>query len=626
MEDRISKFNYLMIDELRGKINANSYVEVLSKLYLLGYIKQLNTIEEIAEIHPHQNSREYLELLFDKISSELPMLSQALYDLNAEKSLSEPTLERLLKSILDVPFDKVDWKNAIEDLLSTSDGGNTGIIQTPQCLNELGIKLLNLRDGSFYDGTAGVNGTAIAAFKYAHEIGSTISLHTQEIAPSLAAVGSIRAFMHGITDIQTAVGDTIANPTFTDGTQLKKFDYIMMDFPFGMAWQYKENELIYDKYSRFIYGKPTKSSSEWLFVSHIIKSLKVTGKAIVMLSAGSLFNTGTEAIREKIIKEDLIEAVIALPAGLFSHTAIPVNMLILNREKEKKGKILFVNAEDMAITASRSKKEISSENITKIADIYKRSLEVDEISKLVNLEELHKNMLIPNKYVSKAEIETEKFGKVKIKPDEIKKLDTLERLGALGKFYRGINTSSCTENPGNGKYNIINLADVQVGELILDSVTRYDINRNAKIDEYTVRPGDIIVSCKGTATKICIIPDHTGQMLISQNFIGIRLSERQSPKFIKEFLESPLGKYLIANKQLGSTITMLNVKDLQEVPVLSIPLKEQETMVKRYEELVKSIKSEILRLEQEAKEAQLNLYKQMGIEKTFKLMGEKNNG
>ena len=619
MRDKIAMFNWSIMDDLRSEIRMNDdTINSLIKLYLLGYLK-----DDLILKYKQAPVKEQLAFAYTNIGEAYPSLKQALAEISIDNKLKEITLARTVKLIMEVPFTKEEWKNAIEELINLYD--NKSSCLTPECINALGIELLSPINGSFYDGSAGLNGTIITAHRYAKERNSELSIFTQELNHGISAIGQIRAFVNGITNIKAVVGDTLLNPGFTEGDSLQQFDYIMMNFPFGVSWQhYDEKKILYDKYSRFEYGKPPKSSSEWLFVSHLIKSLKPHGKGIAIVTGGALFNAVTSTIRKNVVKEDVIEAIIALPSGLYNTTAIPVNMVVFNKNKPVGNKIQFINAEEIFTTVpkttSRVTKTIGKHDIEKIVSIYRDKFEVEEVSKLVNVEELD-NMLLPRKYVAKNEVETDNLGTAKIYPREFNKLPNLRQLGEIASFYRGINTVSCTSKE-NGEYQIINLSDVQDGKLNLDTVSRYDIETDAKVDNYTVTPGDIIVSNKGSAIKISIIPEHEGQILISQNFIGIRLNQKQSAEFIKEYLLSPLGQYLISSKQLGSTITMLNVKDLQEIHVISLPKEEQEKISSEYEEKKKAIELQISKLEKEAIELQLDLYKQMGIEKVFKLIEE----
>jgi len=630
VNNKVVNFNHMILDMLRGEALDYVRLEVLLSLYLVGYVRQLGQIVNVDEFNKITDFKE-LEIklldIFEDITIKYPILEVPLEELKRERllgKLNQEIFQKLVKIIIDVPFSKHDWKDAVEDLVRKVSEvfRHIDIEQTPETLNKLGMEILNPVGGSFYDGVAGTNGTAIYASKYSILKGEKLDIYVQELNPKLVNIGIIRAFINGIDNINVYVGDTLLDPGFKEENRLKVFDTIMMDFPFGQSWKYDDNELIYDKYSRYVYGKPTKSSAEWLYISHIIKSLSQQGKGLAMVTSSSLFNTGTETIRENIIKEDVIEAIIELPSGLFNYTNIAVNIMVINKSKKIKNKILFINAEEMATSVSRTKKDLNDKNITTIVDIYNEMKEIDEISRLVDIKELENNLLIPSKYVSKSEVVTDQFGLVKIKPREMKQLKNIKKFSDIASFYRGINTSTCTLNEENGECRIINLSDVQEGELIIDSIARYDLKSNSKINAYEVQEGDLIISAKGAAIKICIIPKLEVPLLISQNFIGIRPNNGYSPSYLKEYLESPLGIYLIESKQLGSTITMLNIKDLKDIEIVTLPVEKQDEIMMNYIREATEIKEKMETLENQARELKIELYKQMKIEKTIEMMEE----
>jgi type I restriction enzyme M protein len=266
-----------MLESLKNAGISNDKTSILIKLYLLGYVKQFGTITKIEclnNINSYANIHNQISITFEEIETKYPIFKDTLSKFNKREQIKPEPLFNLIKTVLEVPFDKEEWKDAVEDLIQkTSDIFiSNGIIQTPMSLNKVGMEILNPINGTFYDGVSGTNGTIIAAENYSKRKNGNLKFYTQELNSELAEIAIIRAFINGIEGITYEVGDTLINPAFIEGNQLMKFDYIMMDFPFGKSWNYDGNELIYDKYSRYIYGTPTKSSSEWLFISHIIKS------------------------------------------------------------------------------------------------------------------------------------------------------------------------------------------------------------------------------------------------------------------------------------------------------------------------------------------------------------------
>ncbi len=626
--ESIYRFNYNISDLLRDTYKIEECDLVVAKYYLLGFCYELNNIELLNKdvILRSSDIRDQIERAFDLIEKEFPQLNGVFSYLDNDYKMSDRTRYQLLSMITSVNFSKEQWGYAFQDMLFRiyeTVGRDREEHTTPQCLNKLGIQLLEPNKGSFYDGTSGLNGTLIEAYAFANEGGSHLELYGQEINSVVWAIGKIRLFMNEIEDANIQLGNTLKAPLFNEGgNQIKRFDTIMMNFPFGLSWNTVASSVEQDTYNRFIFGKPAKSSSEWLFISHIIKSLKEQGKAIAITTSGTLFGSGGAMVRENILVADCIEAVIALPPALFTTTSIPVNMVVINMKKDEelKNKILFINAENMYEIGKRNQKILTEEHIAKIVDIYKNKKVVEEFSVIVNREELEENNLLPNRYLINTEINVDYFGRMKFDKDRLRKLAESTTLGEIGELYRGINLIGENTQDDNGEYKIINLADVKDGKVDIDVLNRYTIKNNARVEAYMVQEGDIIISSRGVSTKICIIPKHEGKVLLSQNFIGIRLKIGNSPEYIKEFLESPLGQFLIGSKQAGTSVITLNPKDLKQIPIELLPLEKQFNIMKDYKKQDMELRNEIEQLQGKIKELKLELYEKMGIRNTFKIL------
>ncbi|MBW9173385.1 N-6 DNA methylase [Clostridium estertheticum] len=624
--EKVLKFNSSISDLLRNDYRAEELDIIVAKYYGLGYCSLINKIGHITidTILRSSDIRKEVEKGFALIEGEVSSLNGVFKYLVNDNKMSDKTYYQLLSLIKSVNFSKEEWRYAFEDMLSRINEavGRAGAeTRTPNCLNRLGIRLLEPHIGSFYDGAAGLNSTLIEASEFGSEYGGSLKLYGQEIKPVTWAIGKIRLFINGIEDAEVKLGNTLEKPLFTEGNnQVKQFDNIMMNFPFGLAWNKEDASIEKDVFNRFIFGKPTRSSSEWLFISHIIKSLKEQGKAIAITTSGTLFRGAADAmVRENIIVSDCIEAVISLPSSLFKTTAIPVNMIVININKEEilKDKILFINGENMYENLNKTQKTLAEEHIDKIVDAYKKKQEIEEFSIIIHRKDLEENNLLPSRYVMKAEINTDYFGKVKFNKEKLMELKKCKTLGDIGEFYRGINVIGENVQDENGEYKIINLADVKDGEIDIEALGRYTIKNNARVEAYRVEEGDIIISIRGTSIKICIIPKHEGKVLLSQNFIGIRIRWDNSPEYIKEFLESPLGQFLIASKQAGTSIITLNPKDLKQIPVVLLSIEEQLSTIKTYKDQEIKLRNEIVHLQNKIKEIKLDLYAGMGIREKF---------
>lgn len=356
-----------------------------------------------------------------------------------------------------------------------------------------------------------------------------------------------------------------------------------------------------------------------MFISSELKSLKENGKAAIITTLGALFRGGAEkSFRSKILGFDYIETIIELPSGLFISTSIPSAMIVFNMNKDQamKNKVQFIDAGEIYDQVRRGKKILSDQNIDLIVHTYKNKTDIEELSSIVDLNDIEDANLLPSRHVIKTEFESSGYGRVKVFS---KKLEAAKILDDMGEFYRGINVTSKNIQDPKGNYKIINLADINNGKLEIDSMPNYSIENNARVEAYKVEAGDIVISSRG-ATKIAIIPEHEGDILISQNFIGIRPKDGNNPEYIKEFLGSPIGEYLIEDRKTGTAVETINIKDLKKLPMVHMKANEQNKIISGYKEQEKALKRQMEELQAEIDNLKLGLYGKMGIRDIFEIL------
>ena len=501
----------------RGKSKISDLDSDTAMLLLLGYYSNKNSEKVNLDLILNSTDiKKAVKEALNVIGEDVDQIRGAVSYLNNLK-LSNDELARIMVVLKSGLLDENQYRNAFEYMLesvSELSGKSGGEGTTPNSINRLAVEIVEPKNGEFYDGTFGMGGGAIEAYNYASQYGNELKIYGQELNLKTYSIACIRMFINGIKSADVRIGDVLVNPIFKKNENtLKKFDSIIMDPPFSLQWKDKENEILNDKYARFIYGTPGVASADWLFIFTALKSLKENGKAVIITTLGSLFRAGAEeTLRNKIIGFDYIESVIELAGGLFTGTGIPCAMIVfnMNKSEEMKNKIQFINADDIYENIRRGKNILNEDNINIILDIYRNKKVVEDISTIVDLKEIVNGNLSPSKYVVKTKFESSDYGKVKIYLD---KLIVTKTLGDVGSFYRGINVTSKNVQDPNGSYKIINLADIKNGELDVDSIPSYSIENNARIEAYRVEAGDIIISNKG-ATKICIIPEHDGNILV----------------------------------------------------------------------------------------------------------------
>src|SRR3989339_1058737 len=295
-------------------------------------------------------------------------------------------------------------------------GQKGGEFYSPREIERVIVNILKPHEKDhIYDPCAGSAGFLLEAYDYlknkaGEKIAKTLYLYGQEINLSTFAIAKINMFLHGLDSADIRRGDTLSNPQFLnqDGS-LKQFSVCVANPPYSVkSWAYESFKT--NKFGRLTgYDIPPEKTADLAFVLHMIKSLKEDGRAGIILPHGVLFRGGKEGkIREQIIKNDLIEAVIALPAKLFFGTGIPVAILILNKNKakNKKNKILIIDAE-RDFQEGKNQNTLRKQDIKKIVDAFDEYKDKDKYCRVVDIKELEKNDFNLNvrRYVDSSEAE-----------------------------------------------------------------------------------------------------------------------------------------------------------------------------------------------------------------------------
>ena len=264
-----------------------------------------------------------------------------------------------------------------------SDGSGTraGQFFTPREVVELIVEVLEPKGReSVYDPTCGSGGMLIASanlLKARGGRGYTLSLYGQEAVLDTAGVARMNLFMHNLTQFQVEVGDTLKDPRFKkpDGS-VAQFDVILANPPYSLKWKPWNND------PRAIGGVATQSSADWAFVQHMIASMDPKkGRAGVVLPHGVLFRGGQEAaIRQRVLDDDLLEAVIGLPANLFYNTTIPTCILVFRapgtKAAERKNGVLFIDA-SKRFTKAKNRNILTDADIANTVNAYHASFDAD---------------------------------------------------------------------------------------------------------------------------------------------------------------------------------------------------------------------------------------------------------
>lgn len=286
------------------------------------------------------------------------------------------------------------YEYLIKNFAATS-GKKAGEFYTPPEVSELIAEIVDPREGDEICDPA--CGSASLLLKCANQIrkekdgSKNFALFGQEAIGSTWALAKMNMFLHGIDNHKLEWGDTIRNPKLlNENGGLKHFDIVVANPPFSLEkWGVEGAES--DPFARFRRGLPPKTKGDYAFILHMIETMKPkSGRMAVVVPHGVLFRGSSEGrIRQELIEENLLDAVIGLPEKLFYGTGIPAAILVFRKNKTDSN-VLFIDA-SREFKAGKNQNHLADENIVKVVETYKQRDTRDKYSCLVSLEEIHEN-------------------------------------------------------------------------------------------------------------------------------------------------------------------------------------------------------------------------------------------
>jgi type I restriction enzyme M protein len=360
------------------------------------------------------NIGELINIVLDSIEESNKLKLDGVFrniDFNSEASLGKTKdRNRRLKQLLE-DFNKpqLNMKPSLvsEDVIgntyiylierfASDSGKKAGEFFTPSKVTELVAKLANPGTGAkICDPACGSGGLLIEAAK---TVGSKdFALFGQESNGSTWALCRMNMFLHSFDSARIEWCDTLNSPLLIENDKLMKFDVVVANPPFSLdKWGAEDAEK--DQFNRFWRGVPPKSKGDWAFITHMIETaFDRKGRVSVVVPHGVLFRGASEGrIRQALIEENLLDAVIGLPGNLFPTTNIPVAILIFDKAREKGGEkedcrdVVFIDASKEYVSG-KNQNTLSDEHIDKILDTYRKRKEIEKYSHIADIKEIEEN-------------------------------------------------------------------------------------------------------------------------------------------------------------------------------------------------------------------------------------------
>lgn len=321
-----------------------------------------------------------------------------------KERLSDATLRELIEHFSSLTLSKA---NVPEDELGIAyeylikrfadDSGHTAAeFYSNRTVVHLMTLMLDIQPGeSVYDPTCGSGGMLLSAVAELRRQGReyrTLKLFGQERNLMTSAIARMNLFLHGIEDFRVERGDTLADPRFLQGDQLRQFDVVLANPPYSIkqwnraAWQN-------DPYGRNLYGVPPQGRADYAFFQHIIKSLDPqTGRCAILFPHGVLFRDEEQQMRAKLVEADLIECVLGLGPNLFYNSPMEACVVICRTHKpaERRNKILFINAVN-EVSRERAQSFLTAAQQEKILAAYHAFDDREGFAAVATLEQVRAN-------------------------------------------------------------------------------------------------------------------------------------------------------------------------------------------------------------------------------------------
>ncbi len=443
-QDEINNKLWAAADSSRGTVDGGVFKDYILAFLFYKYISDLHLKEKNKLIERYGNDKERIALKMRNARFSIPegasfydiyeqqnkdnigeIINQALHaienanqerlenlflvDFNSQILGDTSQKNKMLRHLIQ-DFYTLDLKEVEDDILGNSymyliqrfgsdAGKKAGEFFTVRQVAKLLAKLAQPKPGNrICDPTAGSGSLLLLAGEEIETQGSKdYALYGQEKTGSTYNLARMNMFLHGKDSARLEWGDTLNNPLLLEDDNLMKFDVVVANPPFSLD-KWGEKHLESDKYNRFHRGMPPASKGDYAFISHMIETAKPqAGRVAVIVPHGVLFRSGKEGIiRTSLIEENLLDAVIGLPANLFTTTSIPVAILIFDRSREKGGAnenrkdVLFIDA-SKEFKPAKAQNELTDEHIAKIVDTYTKRKEVEKYSHKATLKEIEEN-------------------------------------------------------------------------------------------------------------------------------------------------------------------------------------------------------------------------------------------
>ncbi len=423
-----------------------------------------------------------------------------------------------------------------------------------------------------------------------------VSFHGEELNRNLCDAAQLYFSAYEVPDGEIEERDILTIP---DTAESQSYDIIVLDIPRGQ----NVTEVYDEKDPRLLCFNKKNIYSDWIFIQDVLYRLKKTGTAAVLVTPGALTRVNEEILREQIVVNDWLEAVITLPENLYSKYYAGTELLIFNKDKEssRKGKVIFIDISKEFKRQGRRTVEITEAGLLQVREIFVHSWEVKGVSAVCSREQIQRNQYSfkPSQYIQQE--------------DEWEFVSELV-LEDIAQITRGAQVPKRADVVEDGDVYFLNIKDIQEKRIQYEGADKVRSTNSVCKGKYRIQKDDILITSKGTALKLAIVEDYSPEAYISGNLTLIRVNpEKYHPYVLFEYLNSRQGQISLERIQSGTTIRILSNASLQKLKIPEYHLEKMREIGKELKENQTVFYREKYMLEKQYENKRKHLLKELEV-------------
>lgn len=322
------------------------------------------------------------------------------------------------------------------------------------------------------------------------------------------------------------------------------------DFPLAgnRTFPVSEDDPLFD-------GKQVKLYADWLLIRSVLNRMRSGDRAFLLVTKGALVRQNERILREHLVRQGWLEAVIKLPAGLYPNHNLPLNLLICQKGRNtmRQDQIFFADLSSFSTPGTRRTRMLSQSGISRLCEAFRKYSDEDGFSKVASSQDilLGEFSLYPSVYLAKSGTTAEQL-----------------RIKDIAVVVRGLQLPKGNPAVQQTPRYLLNIRDLQDGEIHYENTDQIEAENPAWDEKYLIQEDDIILTSKGSALKLAIVPPDPPAAYISGNLTLIRVKPAlYSPYILYEYLTSEEGLNTLNLIQTGTTIRVLGSGNLEQLAI-----------------------------------------------------------